>query len=524
MTTGAQPSTDSAQLRSLARGGALNLVASAFGAITGIGLVVIVTRGLSPTDAGVFFTATSIFLVVARICELGSSTGLVYFLSRSRALGRPEQMRSWLRAGLVPIAVVSVVLSISMIVAAPALARLFDQTGDSAAADVLRLLAVFVPVAAVNEAFLGATRGTGTMRTTALLEQIARPTLQMLLILLAIAAGTRPELAWALPYVPAALVAGVWLRRRVSRPAGEQDEGAGAGGGAAGRRSTAAEFWRFTAPRSVTSIAQIALQRLDIILIAAILGPVEAALYTAATRFLVVGQLAGQSLTLAVQPKLAAALARRDLGTSRTLYQTSTCWLVLVAWPLYLSFAVLAPHVLRLFGPQYTTGATVVVILMLTMLVATGCGTVDSVLYMAGRTLWHLGNVLLALAVNVTVDLLLIPQLGIEGAAIGWAAAILVNNLLPLGQVIGAVRLHPLGAGSLTAMALALACFGLLPGAALLLNGQLPWVVVALFVGAVLYVGGCWRFRRVLDVDALLAVLPGRWSTARPIGSESLQP
>src|SRR3954467_283150 len=100
MTAGPQPSPPNAQLRSLARGGALNLVASAFGAITGVGLVVLVTRGLSPTEAGVFFTATSIFLVAARICELGTSTGLVYFLSRSRALDRAQEMRNWLRTGL----------------------------------------------------------------------------------------------------------------------------------------------------------------------------------------------------------------------------------------------------------------------------------------------------------------------------------------------------------------------------------------------------------------------------------------
>lgn len=519
MTAGAQPATHSAQLRSLARGGALNLVASAFGAMAGIGLVVLVTRGLSPADAGAFFTATSIFLVAARMAELGTSTGLVYFLSRSRALGRPEDIRNWIRTGLVPVAAASVLLGIAMFVTAPRLAQLFDPSGASSAEGSLRLLAVFVPLAAVNEAFLAATRGTGTMRPTALVEQIARPALQVLLILLALAFGMQAEAAWALPYLPAAVVAGIWLRRR-ARPARNPP----AAGGVASRRPAVVEFWRFTAPRAVTSIAQVALQRLDIILVAVILGPVEAALYTAATRFLVVGQLAGQALTLAVQPKLGAALARRDLEAGRSLYQTSTCWLVLVAWPLYLTFAVLAPDVLRLFGPQYPTGATVVVILMLTMLVATGCGTVDTVLNMAGRTMWNLGNVVLALAVNVTVDLLLIPSLGIEGAAIGWAAAILVNNLLPLAQVVVAVGLQPLGRGAVTAMVLALACFGLVPGVTLLLSGGLPWVVGAVLVGAVLYAFGCWHFRRVLDLDALLAVLPGRRSAAQTPGSESAEP
>ena len=61
-------------------------------------------------------------------------------------------------------------------------------------------------------------------------------------------------------------------------------------------------------------------------------------------------------------------------------------------------------------------------VLAAAMLVATGCGMVDMVLTMAGRTSWNLGNVLLALGVNVGLDLLLIPEHGVLGAAIGLAA------------------------------------------------------------------------------------------------------
>ena len=84
-----------------------------------------------------------------------------------------------------------------------------------------------------------------------------------------------------------------------------------------------------------------------------VLRPAEAAIYTAATRFLVVGQLVGQSFSQAVQPMLGAALARQDRAGGDRLYRTATCWLVLIAWPFYLTFAVLGPEILRLFGPVY---------------------------------------------------------------------------------------------------------------------------------------------------------------------------
>jgi len=57
-------------------------------------------------------------------------------------------------------------------------------------------------------------------------------------------------------------------------------------------------------------------------------------------------------------------------------------------------------------------------------------------LNMAGRTSWTLINSIVALVVMVGVDLLLVPPLGVPGAGIGWAVAILTNNLLPLTQLV----------------------------------------------------------------------------------------
>ena len=70
------------------------------------------------------------------------------------------------------------------------------------------------------------------------------------------------------------------------------------------------------------------------------------------------------------------------------------------------------------------------------------------VLVTAGRSSWSLINGLLAVVVNVGLDVLLIPRYGITGAAIGWSAAIVVTNLMPLAQLAATVRLHPFGRGT----------------------------------------------------------------------------
>ena len=237
-----------------------------------------------------------------------------------------------------------------------------------------------MPVAALSDTLLQASRGFNTMRPLILVERIGRPIGQVLLTLVAIAVGTRTAgaftSAWALPYVATAAVA-VWWTLRLVRNAEHRaahkamqkamlkaDHGADTTRAAykavhkAERRPSARaetvegggfvtprDYWFFTAPRGLQSIVQIALQRLDVVLVSAILGPAHAAIYAAVTRFLVFGQLGAQAITSAVQPQLGALLFSGDRKGAGRVYQVSTCWLVLLTWPLYLGLAVFSKQI-----------------------------------------------------------------------------------------------------------------------------------------------------------------------------------
>ncbi len=223
---------------------------------------------------------------------------------------------------------------------------------------------------------------------------------------------------------------------------------------------TSREYWRFTVPRAVASVAQIGMARLDILLVAAIRGPTEAALYVVATRFVVVGQLASQALGLSTQPHVAGASARGDTTALDELYRLTTCWLVLLTWPAYLACAALAPQLLSLFGEGYSDGVGVVLVLTAAMLLATASGMVDVFVNMAGRSSWTMLTAFAGLVTMIVVDLLLIGPLGAMGAAIGWAAAIVARNGLGLIVLYTRVGIRPLRGPGLLAGAISLVSLG----------------------------------------------------------------
>jgi len=271
-------------------------------------------------------------------------------------------------------------------------------------------------------------------------------------------------------------------------------------------------FWRFTAPRGLATLAQITIQRIDIVLVAIMRGPAQAAIYTAATRFLVVGQLGNAAISMAAQPRFTEMFAVGDRRGANIVYQATTAWLVILTWPLYLLAVIYGPQLLVIFGHSYRAGDTVVIVLGLAMLLATACGQVDMVLNTTGRSSWSLANGLMAVTINVSLDLFLIPRYGILGAAIGWAAAIAITNLTPLAQVATVVRLHPFGRGTFIACALSAVSFAAVPLAVrALAGGSLGASAAAVAGGCLLLAAGLWRFRDTLQ----LAVMPGLSFAAR---------
>ncbi len=594
-------------LAGIARGSTLNLAGAAISAVATLGVTVIVTRQFSRPVAGAFFTATSLFLIIEAVSSLGAYTGAVYFIARLRSLGEESRIPAILRAAVIPVVVASLLATTLLLLVADPLAHVLldghlghNGARPGAVANALRALALALPFAALLDTFLGASRGYRDMHPTVIVDRLGRSVVQCLAVAAAAMAGSAALLAplWALPYVPAAAAAWLWLRRirrrkpprprrtfsvpvgpSAFRPAGHSTIGpagrnangpagfsangsaaavsddtlpltfpaladpahpdqvladpahpdqvladpahpAPARAGAPGTRiadrrlanANPRGFWLFTAPRGLATLAQITIQRIDIVLVAIMRGPAEAAVYTAATRFLVIGQLASTAISMAAQPRFTELFAVGDRRRANHVYQATTAWLVIMTWPLYLLSVIYGPQLLAVFGHAYRAGDSVIVVLGLAMLLSTACGQVDMVLNTTGRSSWSLANGLMAVSINVSLDLLLIPKYGILGAAIGWAAAIAAANLTPLIQVAAVVRLHPFGRGTFVACALSAVSFAAIPLAVRALAGDGNLASAgAVAAGCIMLAAGLWRFRDPLQ----LAVLPGLPFTGR---------
>ncbi|NKZ09250.1 polysaccharide biosynthesis C-terminal domain-containing protein [Actinomadura latina] len=504
-------------LNRLARGGALNLVGAAVAGVQGLALVFLVAHLYSQRIAGTFFAATSLFIILQAVSGLGTDAGLLRWLPRHLALGDRAAARRTVPVALVPVAATAAISALVLVATAPWTAGHIGADDAHQAVHMVRVLALFLPLAGAHDALLAATRGYGSMRPTVLVDKILRQTLQVGGVVAAAVLSDDAvwlAAAWAAPYLPCLVIAALWYLK-ISR-AGTAAAPAPPAAPAAGPRRLAGDFWRFTAPRAFAQICQTAFQRADIVLVAALSSPREAAVYTAATRFIVISQLATQAVQNVMQPAVSRLMALADRAGAQRIFAVCASWNLALAWPVHLAIAVGAPVYVGSFGPGYRgTGEVVTVILAMAMLVATATGARDVMLLMAGRSGLSLVNQSTALGVNLVLNVLLIPPFGIAGAAVARACGLLVRTLLALVQVRRILGMSPASAGLFWAGGSALLSFGAIPLAVRFAAGSSPAALAAgLIPGAILYFALLWGGRERLSLTAFASLLPGRRARA----------
>jgi O-antigen/teichoic acid export membrane protein len=494
-------STDTrSHLAWLIRGGALSMGGATISTVAGFLLVILITTNYEKVTAGVLFSAASLFMVALSLVTLGTDVGLGRFVLRFAAESRNDAIRSCIKTAITVVVVLSVATAAVLLVVSPQLADLMGL-GDYQGSTVIIILAVALPVSALGSVALDSTRAFGLMSPTVAIDRLGRSLAQPAFLGVCVISGSgilALTTAWVLPYVLAAVAACLVLHRVLERRA---PRGLDVGDTPVIRR----EFWTFTWPRSIASVSQILLQRADIIIVGALISPSAAAVYTAATRFVAFGKFGVQALQQVLQPQFTHLLATQQHEVLRDVFKISSAWSVLLAWPIYLAIGCAPAVYLSVFGASFVgAGTMTVVVMMLGMLVAIYSGPVDTLLLMSGRSTTSLINSLTALAIDIGLCFLLIPRLGISGAAFAWALAVTVRAGLAYFQVRRSQKISALSTASAIAAGASIGCFAL-PMLGLTLTGTTSFVAFAAvgLGGTVVYLAVLRLARRSLHLESL---------------------
>ena len=241
-----------------------------------------------------------------------------------------------------------------------------------------------------------------------------------------------------------------------------------------------------------------------------LLGKLEssraAAVYAASTRWLVIGQFAGLAITTAFAPQISALLSLQDKARARKLFQTATAWFILLAWPAYLTVMAFRPTPRPAVRPGVRTGCGRAAHRRRRLPGGQRRGPVDVVLLMGGKSSLSLANNFIALVANIGLNFILIPHLGLRGAAIAWAVALFITNIFPLIQVWSTIGIHPFGRQWMLAAGVVVITVEIpLVAVRAVFGSSIPAFAGAVTFAGLLYLAALWLFFERLEVASLIA-------------------
>jgi O-antigen/teichoic acid export membrane protein len=500
----------------VARGGMTAVAGLAVSAGLQAVLVVMVTRGLGVTGTGVFFEAVALFTILSNIGELGADAGIVRTISRYLALGHTQDVRRSLVVALVPVIALGSAMACVLFVLALQLVRVFFHSQPAGVAvELLRYLIPFLPLASALTVMLSATRGFGSVTPYVVIQNIGLQAGRCLLVYLSVFLGLGIVyvcLGWIAPLALAFFVTAIVLLSLVRRAEASETS---LRSPPTSYRVLASEFWRFASPRAIAAVFGITIAWLDVLLVGALRSTAEAGVYAAVSRISIVGALVLDAVGMAIAPQASSLIARGRVPEAEAVYSATTAWLIALTWPLYLTLATFAPTILLVLGKGFGSGQTALVILSVAQAINLATGNVLVLLLMAGKSWMNLVNAFVALAVNIGVNLVLIPRYGMNGAAVAWAVSIIGANLAALVEVKLLLGIRPFARGYWIAACAALGVFGFGGIATRLLFGSsvqtFVWFVI---LASIVYLILMWSARQALNLGALANALP----TARAAG------
>jgi len=125
------------------------------------------------------------------------------------------------------------------------------------------------------------------------------------------------------------------------------------------------------------------------------------------------------------------------------LYSTITKWLIILTLPIGISIIFFSDTILRFFGEIYTIGSSALIILALGQMINVFVGANGSIMKICGYEKFLLKNMVLMVIINITLNSILIPKIGILGAALATGFSIAIANIIRVFQVKILLNLIP---------------------------------------------------------------------------------
>jgi len=423
------------QMGQISRHSAVFFAGTMFTAAAGYLFKVYLARVLGAESLGLYALGMTIIGFVGVFNGLGLPQSAVRFVALYNASGQYNELRGFIVRAVGLLLAANLVLGAFVVFAGPWVADHFYHTPELH--QYLSLFAYIMILGALTSFFGQVLQGyKDVSRRTVITNFIGTP-LMMLLTILLVAWGMGLR-GYILAQVLAPIAVLVLLIGYVWKlsPAESRHFGGPL-------PSLAPHVISFGATVFGIALTEFLLAQIDKVLIGFYINAREVGVYAVAMAIVAFVPVALQSVNQIFSPTIADLHTRGERDLLGRLFQTLTKWILAFTLPLATVVIVFSKPMMRIFGADFEPGWPILIVGTIGQLVNCGTGSVGYLLLMSGHQK-RLFRVQAWMTVfMVLLNVLLIPRMGIGGAAVAAALTNLGTNVWNLREVKSSLGLSP---------------------------------------------------------------------------------
>src|SRR6266704_3983245 len=423
-------------------------IGNILGSILKYGSAFLIQYGFGPGGFGLYTLCLSLVSLVSAIFNLGLDDAMVRYVAIYRGKQQTKSLRGLLLfcttlAGLAGIAGAILLLYFTPSLVTYWIALKQHQVANketlNRAISLLQVMAPIIPLMTMQVMWFAGLRGFKAFKWRVLTSNFLQPLLQILLLGLVLVFFRSKDgiTAVAVVLFVSTLLNTVlnmyFLFREVSRVARPEPV-----------RYEVREWLTFATLNFLTTIIDTVLDSIDTILLATFGVPdVQLGQYGAAMKLSNFIQMPLLSLSSIFAPTIAELHSKGEKQKLEAMFKVVTKWSITFSLPLFLIMVIFSPYLLALPGASFVSAWPLLIAFALGSMINAGTGTVGYMLLMTGYQRLSFLNSLVAVAVNISLGILLTPRYGAMGTAVSTGLAICTLNFMRVLQVRIFLKMYP---------------------------------------------------------------------------------
>jgi O-antigen/teichoic acid export membrane protein len=418
-------------IRHLAKQSALLVSSGLFSYVAAFALNVLLARTLGAEPFGVWVVAYSIAQTLAALGLVGSDWIVLRQGSYYHGIGDRPRLRRTVHLALALAGTALVVLGAILIALAPLLGQAVFHSASIV--PMLRLAGVMGPVIGIGQIMLFGTQAFKDMRDVALIRNVVAPLTRLVFVAVALLATSSQLSAFIGVFAAELAIAGMAVRALHRRlplfgPTGAIETG---------------PLIRFALPVWGKRLSEVTRSQLFPIFLGSLASLEDSAVFAAGKRVALAPAAVINSMNQVFSPMGSDLFLRGRRDELIALFKSVAKWGFLLGFPLFCLEVTFPGDILAMFGKDFTSGDTALIVLAVGMLFQFGTGPVTVTLIVIGRPRLALLDYIIVILAEIGLAIWLIPGHGVLGAAIASMVGNMLNNVLPLGQIWHLLHFHP---------------------------------------------------------------------------------